>query len=158
MGRRAHTSENADGWFWPQVDKSGECWIWTGTRTREGYGTVKFKYRATTAHRVAWELTNGPINELSGRLCLCHNCPGGDNPLCVNPAHMFIGTYSDNQKDRWEKFRADPANDHALYVDHRGVERYNREALWGKRWHAWPESRRTRSVKDPAASYTVGVA
>lgn len=153
MGRRAHTAENANEWFWPQVDKSGDCWLWTGGTTRDGYGTVKFKYRATTAHRVAWELTNGPIDELDGRLCLCHDCPGGDNRLCVNPVHMFVGTYSDNQLDRWEKFRSDPKNDHALYVDYRGVERYSREALGWRPVDPWLNR---RSVKESPAPYHVG--
>lgn len=150
MGRRAHTADNANEWFWPNVDKSGECWLWTAGTTRDGYGTVKFKFRATTTHHVAWELTNGPI---PAGLWVLHDCPGGDNKICVRPDHMFLGTSSDNQKDRWKKFRADPSNDHALYVDPKGVTRYSRVALGWRLTDAW---RNRQQAKEPAAVYAVG--
>jgi hypothetical protein len=83
-----------------RVDNSGgpaACWPWTGSCTRHGYG----KLSATeVAHRVAWELTNGPIP--SG-LCVLHRC---DNPPCCNPAHLFLGTRSDNVADMVAKGRA----------------------------------------------------
>lgn len=147
--RPAHKYETAGDWFWPKVDKSGECWIWTATKTRDGYGAVKVMYRPRTAHSVSWELANGPIPD---GLIVCHNCPGGDNPSCVNPAHLFLGTYSDNQNDRWDKFRADPANDHALYIDRRGVKRYSSEALGWQPKDPW---KNRRSVKESPTPYGI---
>lgn len=73
-----------------------------------GYGYGSFgverdgKWRNMNAHRVAWELICGPVPD---DLEVCHNCPGGDNPACVNPAHMFIGTHAENMHDRDRKGR-----------------------------------------------------
>ena len=88
--------------FWSKVDKSGECWLWRGARNKSGYGifwNIAAK-RRERAHRVAWELTNGPIPR--GRNA-CHRC---DNPPCVRPDHLFIGSHADNAKDMWGKGRA----------------------------------------------------
>ena len=68
-----------------------------------GYGMF-FPSRGRTvgAHRFAWILTHGPI---PAGLQVCHNCPGGDNPGCVNPAHLFLGTQGDNNRDTFRKGR-----------------------------------------------------
>lgn len=86
--------------FWALVDKTGPCWLWTGTK-HNGYG----KFEAVCgqqcwAHRLAWELTNGLIPD---GLFVCHDCPDGDNPSCCNPSHMFLGTHRDNVADAVEK-------------------------------------------------------
>lgn len=90
--------------FWPKVDKSNPngCWIWKGS-FHHGYGSFKFHGQSTNAHRVAWILTHGPIEDSTD---VCHNCPSGDNRKCVNPDHMFLGTRSENTKDLWKKGRA----------------------------------------------------
>lgn len=83
--------------------KSG-CWHWTGaTGDSVGYGAFRAgQNRATATHRVAYALWNGPIP--SG-LCVCHEC---DNPKCVNPGHLWLGTNSDNLRDMHRKGRGVP--------------------------------------------------
>lgn len=92
--------------FWKMVAKTGdatECWLWKGRPSVWGYGRMMINGRRTVAHRIAWELTNGPIPD---GLLACHNCPGGDNPLCCNPSHLFLGTSADNSHDMAAKGRA----------------------------------------------------
>lgn len=98
------------GWtdrFWKYVDKGtdDECWNWRGGVNYAGYGifNIAGKHRTNhqyRAHRLAYELLIGPIPE--GIVC-CHTC---DNRKCVNPAHIFLGTREDNQKDMSKKGRA----------------------------------------------------
>ncbi len=81
------------------------CLLWTGSTHEFGYGIMKTggrKGRNAYAHRIAWELVNGPI--LDG-LWVLHNCPGGDNPACVNLAHLWLGTHADNMADMTQKGR-----------------------------------------------------
>ena len=88
--------------FWPKVDKSGDCWPWTGTRLPKGYGQFGRGRRGAgmaKAHRISWELHYGPIPE---GLCVLHHC---DNPPCVRPDHLFLGTQSDNLADMTAKGR-----------------------------------------------------
>lgn len=75
------------------------CKLWTGARSGDGYGTVTIKGKQLAAHRVAWEEANGSIQ--SG-LWVLHRC---DNPLCVNPEHLFLGTAKDNTQDCIRKGR-----------------------------------------------------
>ncbi len=100
MGRKATPVENR---FWPNVDKRGpdECWNWTASRqgTNAMYGVVFMNGRKVGAHRVSWILNNGEIPE---GLEVCHKC---DNPLCCNPAHLWLGTHQQNMHDRTAKKR-----------------------------------------------------
>lgn len=75
------------------------CWLWVGQINTRGYGTLSKDGRRTLAHRVSYELHKGPITD---GLLVCHKC---DIPLCVNPYHLFLGTYSDNMYDSASKGR-----------------------------------------------------
>jgi hypothetical protein len=84
--------------FWAKVDRSGDCWLWTAS-IRRGYGRIRIDGKDAVAHRVAWELTNGPIPD---GLEACHRC---DVRNCVNPGHLFLGTSKDNKQDAISKGR-----------------------------------------------------
>lgn len=88
--------------FWAKVDKSGECWEWTGAKNRAGYGMLKAgaaNGSNTIAHRYSWTLVNG---EIPDGLKILHKC---DNPGCVRPSHLFLGTQKDNVHDMIAKGR-----------------------------------------------------
>lgn len=86
--------------FWSHVHKySGGCWRWRRTVDGRGYGQLTVNGRLVRAHRHAYELTNGPIPEGA---VLCHSC---DYRLCVNPAHLFVGSQRDNMQDMASKGR-----------------------------------------------------
>lgn len=97
---RAQRTPIADR-FWPKVEKSDGCWIWTGCRCNRGYGQIGTggKTAHTTAHRVSYELNKGPIPD---GMHVLHSC---DNPPCVRPDHLFLGTHTDNMRDMWAKQR-----------------------------------------------------
>lgn len=98
-----------DPLFWAKVNKDGPtlrpelgpCWEWTGYRAR-GYGVMRraslYRFQIAT-HRYSWMLANGPIPD---GLLVCHRC---DNPPCVRPDHLFLGTTADNTRDRDAKGR-----------------------------------------------------
>jgi hypothetical protein len=82
--------------FWVKVDKRGpdECWQWIGIRNEDGYGRPYLR-----AHRVSWQIANGRD---PGSLFVCHSC---DNPSCVNPNHLWLGTNTVNLRDMVAKGR-----------------------------------------------------
>lgn len=84
--------------FWINAQKSGDCWMWTG-KTLKGYGSFSIRSAFYSAHRVAYTIVVGPIPEGMGVL---HRC---DQPLCVCPDHLFLGTHQDNMRDAAAKGR-----------------------------------------------------
>lgn len=85
--------------LWRSVTKSEACWEWTGARTTAGYGHFQFLCRHYYAHRLSYEIAFGAVP--SG-MVICHRC---DNPKCVRPEHLFLGTHADNARDKVEKNR-----------------------------------------------------
>jgi hypothetical protein len=79
--------------FWTKVDKTGECWLWTAALHDDGYGMFGISGRSRYAHRLSFEFTHGAIPD---GMQVLHHC---DNPPCVNPAHLYLGTRADNMHD-----------------------------------------------------------
>ncbi|MCH8067616.1 MAG: HNH endonuclease [Nanoarchaeota archaeon] len=86
--------------FFSKVDKSKDCWEWQARRSPDGYGEVGLNHKRYLAHRVSYSISNGYIPQ---GMFVCHKC---DNPPCVNPDHLFLGTADDNMKDMVSKGRA----------------------------------------------------
>lgn len=85
--------------FWSRVQKTENCWLWTGTKIT-GYGNIKIKKKNYLAHRISWILHKG---KLSDTIQVLHTC---DIKNCVNPKHLFLGTQADNMKDMVKKNRS----------------------------------------------------
>lgn len=75
------------------------CWEWQGCKSKEGYGKFMFQRKKYMAHRLSWIFFNGEFSEV---LHVLHHC---DNPPCVNPNHLFLGTNQDNVDDKMRKNR-----------------------------------------------------
>lgn len=86
--------------FEAQIHRATSCWIWTGPRFKSGYGRASQGSKKRRAHRVAYEIFVGTIPD---GMHVLHKC---DNPPCVNPEHLFLGTHIDNMRDMEAKGRA----------------------------------------------------
>lgn len=102
MGALCNNPQDRFWLFCPKLPDD-ECWEWTSTRTKRGYGCLNYRnddgHRSIYAHRLSWEIHNGPI---PNSLHVLHRC---DNPPCVNPKHLFLGTHGDNMRDMFAKGR-----------------------------------------------------
>lgn len=76
-----------------EIDKTTRCWNWTGARQEKGYGLISIDGKHEKAHRVAFQLM---VGEIPDGMMVCHRC---DNPSCINPFHLFLGSGSDNAND-----------------------------------------------------------
>jgi hypothetical protein len=128
---------------WNNVTKLSpeECWEWEGSRAPNGYGSFHMGGRTVMAHRAAYTLIVGEIPE---GLHILHAC---DNPPCVNPHHLSVGTRSDNMQDMVAKGRNRVADDHpTARLSSAQVREIRRRRAAGE------------TVTDLAASYMIGLA
>jgi len=79
--------------FWRRVTKSDNCWLWNGCCNRDGYGEIYYNKGYISTHRLSWIFAHQFIPE---GMQVLHKC---DNPPCVNPDHLFLGTHTDNMRD-----------------------------------------------------------
>lgn len=138
--------------FWARCRRGApeDCWPWTAARSKKGYGSVRYQGEVWVASRLAWFLTFGDI---PNGLCVCHTC---DNPSCVNPAHLFVGTVVENNRDRDRKGRTARGMRHGSVTCPEAVARGARNGLvkhperrpYGRRNGRYTCPERTRRGED----------
>lgn len=141
--------------FWQKVRQGPNCWEWTASRNASGYGQIQAGPRLgrpLLAHRVSWELHNGPISD---GMQVCHTC---DHPPCVRPDHLFLGTNAENMLDMATKGRhvgtRRLTSEQAAEIRRRGLAGENQSKVaadfgttqknvslivLGKRWHTYTD-------------------
>lgn len=99
--------------FWSKVDKSDDCWLWTGSIRADGYGSFAPHVQPDRAHRVSWMMAHGAIPP---KMEICHTC---DVRACVRPDHLWLGSKAENMADAARKGRARNPNPHRGEAWHR---------------------------------------
>jgi HNH endonuclease len=94
--------------LYQKILKTDNCWLWTGCKNVDGYGILRLNNKTLLSHRVSYDYHKGAIPK---GLFVCHKC---DNPSCVNPSHLFLGSSKDNKQDSIRKNRAVFANNKKL--------------------------------------------
>jgi hypothetical protein len=128
IGRPANRME--DVWRYVQVGEPDECWPWTAAKRRRGYGTFTLARRNYVAHRIVYQVATGVD---PGDRLVCHTC---DNPPCCNPAHLFLGTHTDNVRDMLTKGRGRPPHGtrhHGAKLTEEDVREIRRRAATGEK-------------------------
>lgn len=98
MGLYSQASINRFNLKW-RLNRGNGCWEWTGSGNGKGYGQIRIDFKLEYAHRVSWQIKNGPVPD---GMYVCHAC---DNRKCVNPSHLWLGSQSENLKDMVDKGR-----------------------------------------------------
>lgn len=137
-----HKRKETGDRFWPKVNRTEGCWVWTGGKNRQGYGLFRFRNRSFLAHRASWILHHGEIPTALGVL---HKC---DTPLCVNPSHLFLGTQQDNMDDAKSKGRVQIGDANSM---RRHPERIARGE---RRWNARLTENQVREIRQAAKVIT----
>ena len=137
--------------FWSRVLKTDSCWLWTLSKKHHGYGQVCVHPHPganavrVRAHRLSWVIHFGQVPD---GMKVCHNCPGGDNPACVNPAHLFLGSQAENVRDMIQKGRA-------RYVTPRGSRQHQAKLTEAAVLEIWREHSNGVTSRQLAERYGV---